>query len=674
MKRAGLVGLLAVVIAGAIWIARGGDDRPRSTVHYRDRRTALAPRRAPVHDIDAVAASADGVLRLDGRVIGPDGQAVGGATVVLEPTPSRTATAAADGGFSFSRLDRQGYSLFVSAGDLVGGPIRVAVTDSPRPLVIRLARGGFQTVTVVDGAGRPILGARVDARVGGWASTISTDAAGRVKLGPLPPGFAAIAVDAPGYAPDADTVVIAAAMEVGATTIVLHRGTPVSGRVVDENHQPIAGARITVIGARGGGLNTTPILGNDRGDFAIPQLVRGTYVLQAADDEHAVTRSAPVAVDGSPIDGVEIVMKDAGVISGIVLDRSRRPAPFAGISAVGAAGGTLEVTADQNGAFELRGLARYFLVLRAETATATSSAVQLNLSEKPEAEVELVLESVGTIEGTVVDERGSPLAGITVTASPDWAHLPPSARPAGLREAITDDDGRFILHGLPELPYLLDAKRRGASFASPSPRRAPARVGAHDVQIRLVPDGQIVGRIALDGLDTAPSNVILKLWNGPPTPANRDGSFQIQDVPPGDHYLWFESPDFTAFYKPGIEVHSGATTDLGTLTAPRSRTLVGRVVDGSGAPIGGAQVEVGVIRPPPIEVDDPAAGFHAYRSAVAAPDGTFRVSHVPSAPMIAIASAPSYASSEGTAILGGPGAPGDPPPVTLVLSGVRDRR
>ena len=59
MKRAGVVGLIGVVIAVVIWIARDGDDdAPRSTVKYRDERTAPAPRRTPVRDIDPIATAA----------------------------------------------------------------------------------------------------------------------------------------------------------------------------------------------------------------------------------------------------------------------------------------------------------------------------------------------------------------------------------------------------------------------------------------------------------------------------------------------------------------------------------------------------------------------------------------------------------------------------------------
>ncbi len=249
-----------------------------------------------------------------------------------------------------------------------------------------------------------------------------------------------------------------------------------------------------------------------------------------------------------------------------------------------------------------------------------------------------------------------------VTARTDWAR----SQIAAHREAVTHGDGTFAFYGLVDIPYVLEAQRRKTS--EHSRQHMTARVGDHDILIKLAPPGQITGRVVIDQVDAPPSHVIVRLWQGWPTPANRDGSFQITDVSPGSHWLSFESPDFIAFTQSTTLVQPGATIDLGTLRVARSRTLFGRVVDSSGAPVGGAQVEVGVIRAPPIEVDDPPAGFKAYRSAIAAPDGTFRVNHVPPAPMIAIASAPAYASSEGAAVPGGPSAPGDPAPVTLVLS------
>lgn len=104
MKRAGWILLVAIAIAFAIWTECRGDDPAISSVRYRDPRTMVAPRR--VAPGVAIAADADGSLRLEGRVIGRDGRGVQGAAVTLDPTSSRTATTASDGGFSFDHLER----------------------------------------------------------------------------------------------------------------------------------------------------------------------------------------------------------------------------------------------------------------------------------------------------------------------------------------------------------------------------------------------------------------------------------------------------------------------------------------------------------------------------------------------------------------------------------------
>jgi hypothetical protein len=198
--------------------------------------------------------------------------------------------------------------------------------------------------------------------------------------------------------------------------------------------------------------------------------------------------------------------------------------------------------------------------------------------------------------------------------------------------------------------------------------RTTARIGDLDVRIRLVPDGQITGRITSDRLDTPAKGVTIQAGMRR-TSMKPDGSFLLTRLPPGAYYVDFTSPDFLGVSRPQVDVQPGATTDLGIVTMTRSRTLVGRVVDASGSPVGGAKIEVGVIRPDPVDPDDPPAGFHGYRAGVAAPDGTFRISWMPPAPMVAIASDPTYGSSDAIPVPGGPSAPGDPPPITLLLTG-----
>ncbi len=607
-----------------------------------------------MHGTVAAAPDADGPTRLEGRVIGPDGQAVGGAVVVLEATSSRTATTAADGQFSFEQLEPHTYWVFASAGALVASPISHVVSTSTQPLTIQLAEAAFATAMVTDEAAQAIKGAHVYMRSGPLTSTTQTDASGRVTLGPMPVGAVRIEVDAVGYAP-AVTSIASRSGTRDETTIVLSRGVPITGRVADENHDPIANARITA-------LSRTPVLSNDQGEFVIRALARGNYMLRVEADEHAPMMWGELKVADTPINGIVIVMKDGGLVSGVVLDHTRRPAPFATILRFG---GESLTTADHDGAFKLRGLARGHLSLYADTARATSEVIMINLAEKPAADVELVLALDGAITGTVVDEHGDALAGIFVTAVFDHTGVSVGRRlSAANREAITDGDGRFVLQRLPELPVRLAAKRRRTDRMPLRSRQTIAQVGDRDVQIKLVSDGQLIGRVVVDHADAPPRNVTIYMGTRVnAATANREGAFQISEVPPGTYDVVFYSPDFTVFGKRDVQIHAGATTDLGTVTAMRGRTLVGRVIDSSGAPVGIAQIDIGVVRLVPMNDEELSGGFRLYRTVIAKRDGTFSV-ELPPEPLTAFASDPDYGRSAAVDIAGSTSAP---PSITLVL-------
>jgi hypothetical protein len=282
--------------------------------------------------------------------------------------------------------------------------------------------------------------------------------------------------------------------------------------------------------------------------------------------------------------------------------------------------------------------------------------------------LDLVLDLVGAIAGTVVDDRGAPLAGVTVNAYPDYPHLPRWLGQAPTSaQSITDDRGAFVLTGLLDLPYLLSTKWH-PNASTPWPLHGPiAHIGDHDVRLTLPSDGRLIGRL----LDTtgAPLAHVAVQVSLTRVATDHDGAFDLQDVPPGSYDVTFSGRDAVYFTKQGVEIRPGSTTDLGTLTTPRGRTLIGRVVDTTGAPVGGANVELGVIRPAPTDPEDPPAGFHAYLHTSTTPDGRFRIG-LPPAPMTVIASDLFYDPAT-TTVPGAVASPGDPPAITLVL---RDRR
>lgn len=665
VKRVGLVVWLALVVIVAIWTERRIDHRADAPAREPAPRTATAAATVPHRQVAAAAAPDDATpLRLDGRVIGPDGRDVAGAVVTLDPDASRSTTTDAAGRFSFDPVEPRVYSVTASAARLMAGPIAWPVHDAARPLVIRLAEGASAKVLAVDEAGEPIPDAQVTVRVREWPSTARTDEHGQATLAPLQPGLAFVSVEAPDHAPGHRTISIGAAGNADAT-ITLYRGWPLSGRIIDEHREPIAGARIAVM-TGSERLYSAPIRSNERGEFTIPALVRGSYTLDVSDDEHAPIKE-PVDVDRTAVRGIEIAMIPGGVITGVVVDDRGNPAPRA-IVAANYSGRIWQTTADSDGRFELRGLPSVPLTVRAETAVARSHALAADLSRLPETNLDLVLDLVGAIAGTVVDDRGTPLAGVAVNAYPDYPHVPRWLGQAPTSaQSITDDRGAFALTGLPDLPYLLSTKW-GANTPATWPLHGPvAHIGDH-VQLTLPSNGRLIGRL-LDttGAPLADVTVQVALTR---VVTDHDGAFDLHDVPPGSYDVTFSGRNAFYFTKQGVEIRPGTTTDLGTLTTPRGRILVGRVVDTTGAPVSGAKVELGVIRPAPTDPDDPPAGFHAYLRTSADPDGSFRIG-LPPAPMIVIASDLFYDASPPTPIPGALASPGDPPAITLVL---RDRR
>jgi hypothetical protein len=664
MKRAWWIALIAMVIVAALWTMRRSEHRPGTPQRYPQQPPTGTPRRVALPDADdpgKPAADPDVVMQLDGRVIGPRGQPIAGAVVVLEAASSRTTTTESNGRFSFGQLEEYSYSVFASAGDLIAGPIRFTLPAPPRPLVLRLIEGGVTTATVEDEAGQPIAGAGIHLANGAPTSTVQTDARGTVVLGPLPPGLASIEVNAQGYAPAVQSIVLRSGAH-EEVTIVLHRGVSIAGHVLDENHEPIANARISADGA-------TAAVSNARGEFVLDALARGSYVLRVQADPHARMAWGPLKVGETPISGIEIIMKDGAVISGVVLDQRRNRAPFA---AIFLAGGTTPLTiADHTGAFELRGWTRGSIQLHAETAIASSDVVSVDLADKAHADVQLVLDNVGAIEGTVVDDRGDSLAGIAVVAVSDEAERLVRFRlPVTNGEAITDDDGRFVLRGLPGVPLRLCVKPPGIARPPLWSRCLIAKLGDRDVEIKLVSGGRLIGRVVVDHSDTPPKDLSVSVGFQLAATPHRDGSFQLNEIPPGTYDLLFYSPDFTVFGKHDVEIKSGTTTDLGTITAMPGRTLVGRVVDSSGTPVGIAQIDFGIIRLAPADDEVPSTGFRLYRTVIAKRDGTFSVA-LPPEPLTAFASDPDHGTSAAVAI---PGGPNTPSPITFMLPDATDDR
>ncbi len=692
-----IVVVLAAVAVWLLWIRDRGAGAKTDKPDGSARSAQLTPvDKAPAKAADEPAAprsmaprwsldvDPEGPITLEGQVVGPDGKGVAKAEVWLGSVPPRTAVTEDDGTFSFDKLVGRTYTLSAKSGKLIGD-LQYKLTDKSDPAVIHLAEGAAVIVTVVDEAKAPLPNIEVSS---GFtvAARATTDAKGEATLQPLTPGYALIEATAAGFAPGTGFATIGSAGSTARLTITMHKGYSISGRVIDETGKPIAKARVSVDGERdfdrealedvGAGKPSGGAVTDDKGQFRIAAVAAGTHTLRAVDGEHAPARSAPINVDGRAVSGVEITMQVGGVLAGTVVDAGGKPVAYATVRVAGAGAQLAQVaarqaTTDQQGVFELRGVARAKLQARAESDTAASKIADVDLVEQRERrDLKLVLDVSGTIAGVVVDGKGAPVAEVQVNAFPDilGGASTDGLALAGLSSATTDGGGNFKITGLPDGAYRLWAARPGGMFGGFAGQSTPAKTGDKAVRITLAAPGAIKGTIAIDGAGPPKLATVAIGWQAP-TPA-QDGAFELTKLDPGSYDVRFTGPDFAELVKRDVKVEPGATVDLGVVTVHRGRKITGKVVDGKGQPVRGATIKVGELilfsddTKPDDDDDNQPSG--PTRSAVSDGDGYFSIIGIsPKATSIA-ADHPTAGRSASVAI---PDGAADPAPVTLALRG-----
>jgi protocatechuate 3,4-dioxygenase beta subunit len=620
----------------------------------------------------------EGPLRLEGQVVDADGKGQAGAEVTLASVPARTIKAEDDGTFAFDKLVGRTYELSATEGDLIGGPVSYKLTGGSDPVVIRVGAGAMIDVTVTDDKQQPIANATVE--VGEPAKReAKTDEKGHALLKGVKPGWIGVEAKAPGYAPASSYASVGSAGATGKLAITLRKGAAVSGRVVDESGTPLPKVHVTAKEPGGWSRDRGDQTTDDKGQFTFPALAPGSHTLSAVDGEHAPTQSTPITVKADrAVTGVEIKMKAGAVLSGVVVNADGKPQAYATVRIAGKGAEMWRVesrqaTTDQKGKFELRGLARVKLVARAESDAAASKLTDFDLSAKPEQrDVKLVLDVTGTIAGKVVDDTGKAVAEVQVNAVPDLlagASMDGLAI-AGMSSATTDGGGGFTIRGLPEGDYRLWAARHTGSFEDGWGKQSTtAKVGDKNIKIMLAAPGGVVGKLVLES-GTAPKLAYVQVGQNPGTPSNPTGTFEVKELAPGPYDLHVMGPEFAEYVKHDVKIEPGKTLDLGTITVVRGRKLVGKVVDGSGAPIAGAKIKLAeMLFTGAAGEDDQAESWEdqaGVRSSVSDQDGSFSIQGVPQKSTTVMAEHPDRGRSIAASV---PGGTEDPPQMTLVLKG-----
>ncbi len=363
--------------------------------------------------------------RLVVSVVGLHGEAVEGARVlVASPSlgPPRMAQTSPGGTASIGGLDAGAYSLRATHGALVS-PLEVGLSlgkGEIRNVELRLAPGRFALVHVVDAQTQgDIRGAAVAVAEGGVSSFPLegvTDRRGLATLGPIEKGTFTVSAEADGFS----SGVLEATDD--AVTMLLARAGTIAGRVVDRRGLPVDGATLRIVGTGADGM---PI------------------------DEDPTQRAFRGAYFDSALAGPSKLLPagELGYLPGPIPALPHPPHP-------GSPPGSQTTdtwTSGRDGGFRVTsappGRIR-IAVHHPQYVNAMSEVV--SLASGHEARVDVILARGGTLEGRIVDTRGHPVAGVSVSAL--------ATRGADEHVTRTDDRGTFAFASVADSLVILASR------------------------------------------------------------------------------------------------------------------------------------------------------------------------------------------------------------------------
>ena len=498
--------------------------------------------------------------------------------------------------------------------------------------------------TVRDVEGRPFADAevRLQPDTAGssrqWPRTMTDERGGfRLRARPGLPWRVTAARE--GFAPGTVTVPpLAPRASRNDLEIMLTRGAVASGRVLDAEERPVAGATVRLFPAardardlhlaRLTGEDVTEATADAEGRFELRHLPPGRFDLIAR-AAGFVTRTMPgieVPPGTAAVDLGTVALSPGAAIEGRVVDPRGQPIAGAGVmvsldelSSFGSSMPSLDeltgATTDTEGRFRIPDLAPGTVVGLMVMAPGWVTAEIAGIEAPTPSPVEIVLRPAARVAGRVVDERrqGIAEAQVVLTAEARRAVFGGQALPGGtLGQAMTDAAGAFVIEGVAPGTATLIAT---ASSYRPARREGIEIVEGGDVseiEVELSAGAVVTGRVSgADGLPLPSADVevvrqrggdLFDLFGsmGLQTQTDADGVYRLEGVPEGQLSIAAEHRDHLRTVR-DLDVEAGENRL--DLLLERGLAVEGRVLGGDGGPIAGArlflqgQQQMTIVRP-----------------------------------------------------------------------------
>ncbi len=522
-------------------------------------------------------------------------------------------TTDASGEFVFDTLNDGNYRLVVSHDEFATFvmPKTQAATE---PLTVHLTPGCAVTGRVLEADTHgPIVGALVTIHdVGGEQKSGVSDSSGVFYVRGISEtrrGIAHMNIEMDGFERVSNFKVdVAEGTVTEGIDHFLKRNGTVRGVVVDASGKPIPGVSIS---ARRSHASNAVVVnvgkmatsGKD-GSFVIEQVQTGDATfLEGSHSNYLKSQSELFAVSpGDNVDGLQLVMRLGGAITGRVLDESGAPIADATVGAkdelmsvVNPASLTNKVYTDASGKFTLRRLeaGEQVLLVAAKSFLTVEVSGHVVYEGKTTADVEIRLATGAFIAGVVRNQENEPVTGARVTVIDTSA---------GLKKLTTstDTNGAYRFDELGYYDVEIEAEAVGFSKI----RFFDQPVNTEGVDFVLEAFGSICGQVYTDdgeplrafsvsprlidiGTGRANPRVPSRTFNAP------DGKFCFDGLQPGSYEVVIGAPGYAPNTVENVVLSSSRTTDLPAISLGLGGRISGSVYDStSGNPVPGATVTV----------------------------------------------------------------------------------
>jgi hypothetical protein len=543
----------------------------------------------------------------------------------------------------------------------------------PRARIAVLADGRQLDAIFTDDRGRftfPVVSGSL-----GRESRASGDGGSRTKL--------SLVVTKAGYA--IQHVLATPATDV---TVRLARGVSISGRVADPNGESVVDVRVFARRQDVAADDLTPaafeVTTDDLGEYRLGGLPAGGYEvriqeessepirlqLRPGDEISSINFSLPASQLRHVVSGPPLGQVGTATISGRVLSMSGRPLEETRVQAIRNGLTPRVAFTDRQGRFTIArllpgpytlGASRTgYVTVQYGQERASQPGKQVFVREQETVSgIDIVLSRGTAVTGTIADEHGEPLQGVSVRAMQlRYASGRSAALNVGPRDRRTDDRGRYRIHGLLPGSYLIVASAEativGAQARGYAPLFYPGTTQAAEGTPVVADLGRDVPAIdmVLTPTPAARVTVIAQTSDGSPfvglvlmmasqrsggvaveperPTLGSDGSFVFNNVPPGDYVVQAmrareQNRGMSEFGAQLVTVVNRDPKPIVIATSPGA-TWTGRVVYEGDAITRRVTEQAPSVMPFPADFDRaPAVGGGTY-SGNTGPDGFFSMS------------------------------------------------